>query len=44
MNRRRLLLYLGSIVAACLIVLPLDLGAQGPKSLPARVSDRKSVV
>ena len=41
MNRRRLLLYLGSIVAAFLIVLPHDLGAQGSKSLPTRVSDRE---
>ena len=30
-----------SIVAACLIVLPLDLGTQGSKSLPARVSDQE---
>jgi hypothetical protein len=41
MSKRRLLLYAGSIVVACLIRLPLDLGGQALGPLPTQVSDQE---
>jgi hypothetical protein len=41
MNRRRLLLHAGVLIAACWIGLPFSLGGQAAKSLPARLSDQE---
>jgi hypothetical protein len=41
MSKHRFLLYTGSIVVACLIRLPLDLGAQAFGPLPTKVSDQE---
>jgi hypothetical protein len=41
MKRRRLLLPVGVLIVACLMGLPLSLGVQTAKSLPARLSDQE---